>query len=93
MRYFLTYSRCDVKMLFLESNKLELGLGRKQNDGCPVIKYYIVSSPEIRMPVFSQEIIFLADDLTEEEEKVFAAWERRAIEDAPNKRGLNHQRW
>lgn len=79
--YLLTFSRCDENMRFLKSYGLDLD--RKEKDACPMIKYYIVSSPENRMPLFSQEIVFLTDGLTSEEEKVFAAWEKRAKEDAP----------
>jgi len=81
--YFITYARCDEKYRFLKSFKLDLKSGEKV--GCPVTKYYAISSPENKLPLFSQEIIFLADSLTKEEEKVFDAWEKRAKEDALNK--------
>ena len=68
-------------------------MGWKHNDDCPLIKYYIVSSPEIKMPIFSQVIVLLAEGLSEEEEKVFAAWERRAIQDSRDKREVNRARW
>lgn len=82
--YFMVYFRCDKKDGFLKSYNLALEESKKV--GCPATKSYAVLSPHNKLPLFSEKILFFADSLTKEEEKVFAAWEKRAKEDAAYKK-------
>lgn len=79
--YFLEYFRCDKREGILKSYNLNIAGSEKA--GCPLVKADAILSPQKKLPLFSEEIVFLADSLTRQEEKVFAAWEKRAQKDVP----------
>lgn len=78
--YYVSYSRCDEETRFLKIVDMELG--KRKEDACPVTRAESLLTPESQFPAMTQEIVIIANKLTEEEEKVFDAWEGRAKKDA-----------
>lgn len=78
--YYVSYSRCDEEARFLKIVDMELG--KRKEDACPVTLAESRLMPESQFPAMTQEIIIIDNKLTEDEQKVFDAWEERAKTDA-----------
>lgn len=77
--FLIGYLRCDGKGLLFS---LEKAYSRQLN--CTMVKFFDFQVGRER-PYASQEIDFVSDTLTQEELKIFDAWQRNAKENPVNK--------